>query len=432
MSAEVLPGAVRIPVKPKRNEGEFRVLAMRRSGHHGFIRWLLGHFSGEVVFQNDVSVLRAENTSTFCPSANGTRQAFVFNVENPDIPNVMSQISSDCWRTNKGPSDKTHTLVLLRDPYNWIASRIKAWGAREQYGGTSILSEVALWKQQAREFLGETEYLPKDTLFVSYVEWFRSADYRRGISEKLGLSFTDKNLGINMRLGGSSFDSIDSDPQTLNVLGRWKNFLQHKGYLSLFDRELLDLADRIFGDFSKDIRAKLPRARGVTVWLTGLPGAGKTSIARELETRLGEKNFLEVLDGDQMRRLLCSDLGFSKEDRDENARRIGYAASILTRRGAVAVVSVISPYRQSRREAREMSSDFVEVYVRCSVTECRRRDPKGLYLKSQQGNLKGLTGVDAPYEVPESPEIVVDTEAQSLEACVVQIIKYLRDKALVK
>ena len=159
---------------------------------------------------------------------------------------------------------------------------------------------------------------------------------------------------------------------------------------------------------------------GLTVWLTGLPSAGKTTIARALEKRLlvtGHR--VEVLDGDVLRTHLTRGLGFSREDREENVRRIGFVAHLLSRNGVVAVVSVISPYRAVRDELRQLHDGrFFEVHVATPVEVCSQRDVKGLYAKQRAGELTGLTGVDDPYEAPLRPEAVIPTQDQTLEESV--------------
>ncbi len=160
--------------------------------------------------------------------------------------------------------------------------------------------------------------------------------------------------------------------------------------------------------------------QGLTVWLTGLPSAGKTTIAHALEKRLltaGHR--VEVLDGDVLRTHLTRGLGFSREDREENVRRIGFVAHLLSRNGVVAVVSVISPYRAVRDEVRELHSGrFFEVHVATPVDVCAERDVKGLYAKQRAGEITGLTGVDDPYEPPLHPEAVLHTERQTVEQSV--------------
>jgi adenylylsulfate kinase len=159
---------------------------------------------------------------------------------------------------------------------------------------------------------------------------------------------------------------------------------------------------------------------GLTVWLTGLPSAGKTTLARGLEKRLlAAGHRVEVLDGDVVRTHLTKGLGFSREDREENVRRIGFVAHLLARNGVVVVASVISPYRGVRDELRELHAGrFFEVHVATPLDVCSARDVKGLYAKQRAGELTGLTGVDDPYEAPLRPEAVVHTENQTLEESV--------------
>ena len=169
----------------------------------------------------------------------------------------------------------------------------------------------------------------------------------------------------------------------------------------------------------------MPSAR--TVWLTGLSGAGKSTVARlvaaELRAR-GER--VEVLDADPVRRLLCADLGFSREDRETNARRIAFVADLLSRNGVTAIAAVISPYRHARAHARDLLGErFVEVYVKASVEVCARRDPKGLYRRAFAGELTHFTGVSDPYEEPRDPEIVLDTERQTPQQSAAAVLAFL-------
>jgi len=167
--------------------------------------------------------------------------------------------------------------------------------------------------------------------------------------------------------------------------------------------------------------------RGFTIWFTGLSGAGKTTIADAIEPLLRERGItkLEKLDGDVVRTHLSKGLGFSKEDRDTNIRRIGWVAEVLTRNGVCVIASAISPYREIRDEVRRNVGDFVEVYVKCSIPELTRRDVKGLYEKAIKGEIKNFTGISDPYEEPLSPEVVVDTEAERLEESVAKVLAAL-------
>jgi adenylylsulfate kinase len=166
------------------------------------------------------------------------------------------------------------------------------------------------------------------------------------------------------------------------------------------------------------------------VWLTGLPSSGKTTLARALEKRLLDAGHrVEVLDGDVVRTHLTRDLGFSREDRDENVRRIGYVAHLLSRNGVVALCPVISPYRAARDEVRELHAGrFLEVHVSTPMEVCAGRDVKGLYARQRAGEIAGLTGVDDPYEPPLSPEVVVPTHTLDLDASVDAIWPVLQAK----
>lgn len=167
--------------------------------------------------------------------------------------------------------------------------------------------------------------------------------------------------------------------------------------------------------------------QGFTVWLTGLPSAGKTTIARRLAEQLGARRYpVQVLDGDEVRLRLSKDLGFSKADRDEHIRRIAYVARLLTRAGAVVIVAAISPYRRVRAEARAEIERFVEVHVSCPLAECMKRDVKGLYEKALKGTVLNFTGVSDPYEPPLKPEVVVETHRETPEASTTKILKSLR------
>jgi adenylylsulfate kinase len=162
------------------------------------------------------------------------------------------------------------------------------------------------------------------------------------------------------------------------------------------------------------------RRRGATVWLTGLPSAGKSTIARALASTLRADGYhVELLDGDELRTHLTADLGFSREDRDTNVRRVGFVAGLLARNGVIALVPVIAPYAVARAAVRADhdidGTAFVEVHVATSLELCAERDVKGLYAKQRAGEIRGLTGVDDPYEIPQDPELRLDTQGLSVE-----------------
>lgn len=166
--------------------------------------------------------------------------------------------------------------------------------------------------------------------------------------------------------------------------------------------------------------------KGFTLWFTGLPSSGKSTLARKVEEILLERGMnVEVLDGDEVRENLSKGLGFSKEDRDINIRRIGWVAKVLARNGVVAIGAAISPYKAVRDEVRGWHDRFVEVYVEASIECLTERDVKGLYKKALAGEIKGFTGVDDPYEAPENPEIHVNSETESVDESLGKIIRTL-------
>lgn len=169
------------------------------------------------------------------------------------------------------------------------------------------------------------------------------------------------------------------------------------------------------------------KQQGVTVWFTGFSGAGKSTIADALTKKLKSEGYrLEVLDGDEIRENLTKDLGFSKEDRDTNIRRIGFVAKLLTRNGVIVLVPVISPYRAIREEMRANIDNFVEVFVNAPISVCEKRDVKGLYKKVRAGQIKQFTGIDDPYEPPLNPEVECRTDLEELSESVDKIFARLK------
>jgi len=169
--------------------------------------------------------------------------------------------------------------------------------------------------------------------------------------------------------------------------------------------------------------------KGVTVWFTGLPCSGKTTIADKVALNLKNRGLkVERLDGDIVRKELTSDLGFSKEDRNKNIEGITFVAKLLTRNDVIVLATFISPYIQRRQQTREEIGEFVEVYVKASVEECIKRDVKGMYKKAMDGKIKNFTGVDDPYEEPVNPEIVLDTEVETVQESVEKVLNYLEKK----
>jgi adenylylsulfate kinase len=169
-------------------------------------------------------------------------------------------------------------------------------------------------------------------------------------------------------------------------------------------------------------------SKGFVVWLTGLPASGKTTIARSLEEELrGKGLYVEVMDGDEVRQGLSKGLGFSKDDRRTHAMRVAYVSKLLSRNGVAVIVALISPYRSFRDTIRKDIDDFIEVFIKCPVDECAKRDPKGLYAQAYAGEITDFTGVDDPYEDPENPELVLDTHAESTEESVGKVLAWLSE-----
>ncbi len=172
---------------------------------------------------------------------------------------------------------------------------------------------------------------------------------------------------------------------------------------------------------------------GFTLWFTGWSGSGKTTLAQEIEKELRSRgvSFVQRLDGDTMRNDLCRDLGFSREDRDENIRRATFVAELLSKNGVATLVSFISPYREARRAARKRCTRFIEVYVRCDKETLMARDVKGLYKKALTGEISQFTGLDDPYEEPEMPEIIVDSSKETKEESRDRILAYLQERSII-
>lgn len=187
------------------------------------------------------------------------------------------------------------------------------------------------------------------------------------------------------------------------------------------------------GHVNRNVREKLLGQKGCTIWFTGLSASGKSTLAFTLEHALTQRNRMAyVLDGDNVRYGLNKNLGFSAEDREENIRRIGEVAKLFADSGIITMTSFISPYRRDRQLARKIHTDngleFIEVFVAAPIDVCAERDPKGLYEKAKRGEIKGFTGIDDPYEVPEKPEIVIRTDELSPEEGAMKILGYLVEK----
>jgi len=188
------------------------------------------------------------------------------------------------------------------------------------------------------------------------------------------------------------------------------------------------------GRITKEDRRRLKGHKSVILWFTGLSGSGKSTIAHALEEELYKRGIhTYILDGDNVRSGLNSDLGFSEEDRKENIRRIGEVAKLFIDAGVLTMVAAISPYKRDRDFVRNLvePGEFVEIYVKCPLKVCEARDPKGLYKKARQGIIKNFTGIDDPYEEPENPEIVVETDKETIEEAVAKIIRFLEERQII-
>lgn len=186
---------------------------------------------------------------------------------------------------------------------------------------------------------------------------------------------------------------------------------------------------------TRENRAALNGHKSVVLWFTGLSGAGKSTIAHAVEEKLyhmGCRTF--VFDGDNVRHGLCADLGFSPKDREENIRRVGEMAKLFNEAGVIAITAFISPFRADRHRARELvaEGDFIEVYCRCSLAVCEQRDVKGLYAKTRAGEIKEFTGISSPYEAPEQPELILDTDKLPLDECVNSVVELLLSKGILQ
>ncbi|ENQ3104769.1 adenylyl-sulfate kinase [Bacillus cereus] len=185
---------------------------------------------------------------------------------------------------------------------------------------------------------------------------------------------------------------------------------------------------------SKEERRKQNKNHSFVLWFTGLSASGKSTVANAVARKLFEGNIGNyVLDGDNIRHGLNKDLGFSEEDRTENIRRIGEVAKLFVDNGSIVITAFISPFREDRKQVRDIleQDEFVEVFVKCPIEECEKRDPKGLYKRARSGEIKQFTGIDSPYEEPIQAGIIVETHRYSIEECAQQIIAYLQKRSFI-
>jgi len=185
---------------------------------------------------------------------------------------------------------------------------------------------------------------------------------------------------------------------------------------------------------TRERRNQLNDHKSVIIWFTGLSGSGKSTLAHSVEEELHNLDCRTfVLDGDNVRHGLSSNLSFSDDDRKENIRRIGEAAKLMIESGVIAMTAFISPFKKDRNLARQLvpQGDFIEIYCNASLEACESRDVKGLYKRARAGKIKNYTGIDSPYEAPDNPELVIDTESESLEESVAKVIDFLKSKEII-
>ena len=185
---------------------------------------------------------------------------------------------------------------------------------------------------------------------------------------------------------------------------------------------------------TKEERREQNNHHSFVLWFTGLSGSGKSTVANAVAKALFDKNIRNyVLDGDNVRFGLNKNLGFSAEDRTENIRRIGEVSKLFVDSGQVVLTAFISPFQEDRAQVREIleGNEFLEVYVECPLEECEKRDPKGLYKKARNGEIRDFTGIDSPYESPANPELTINTSTQSVEECVQTVIEYLANRKFI-
>ncbi len=199
-------------------------------------------------------------------------------------------------------------------------------------------------------------------------------------------------------------------------------------------KQKLDITIRVIIKMNQ-VQNKNDTQIGLTCWFTGLSGSGKTTLAQALAKAIKEKypqTKLEILDGDEIRENLCKDLSFSKEDRLTNIQRIAFLAGKISKHGVLVLVPVIAPYKKARDNARELSENFCEVFIKASLEEVSKRDVKGLYKKALAGEIKNFTGVSDPYEEPENPDLLINTEIEEIELSVEKVLAYLSTNGYLK
>ena len=254
--------------------------------------------------------------------------------------------------------------------------------------------------------------LDEDSRRTPLREWWRHANYRN-FSVSCRDEVCGTSIGRSVFLGSSAevgkFTNRESEQMTEQ---KATNITWHEHHVSKAERE------------------QLKGQRGAVLWFTGLSACGKSTVANTVDHLLaGRSRHSYVLDGDNIRHGLNKNLGFSPEDRTENIRRIGEVANLFCDAGLLTLTAFISPYRADRDKVRELLDDgaFIEIYVNASLETCEKRDPKGLYQKARAGEIKGFTGIDAPYEAPENPELVLDADNKGIDELAAEVVAYLEE-----
>ncbi|MGD8325331.1 MAG: adenylyl-sulfate kinase [Sphingomonadales bacterium] len=351
-----------------------------------------------------------------------------------------------------------------------VVKSIEAWNVPEQpmqaHAGQSV--GITLDEQifvERGEIISHVEHAPMETdVFRGHVFWLGKEPLRQGQRLKLKLATAEVPVKIDRiervvdtgDLSAKQADIVERNAVAEVIIrcdrmvaldpfergARTGRFVLVDGYdaagggiISMEgyadQRDLITQRStnivKVSHEITDNDRARRNGHKGGVLWFTGLSGAGKSTLAIEVEKRLFNKGYqVYVLDGDNVRHGLNANLGFSPEDRAENIRRVGEVAALFSRAGMLSITSFISPYRSDRERARQAAGEnYHEIYIRADVATCEARDPKGLYAKARSGEIKEFTGVSAPYEPPESPDLVVDTAALDIEACVESIVRYV-------
>jgi 3'(2'),5'-bisphosphate nucleotidase len=308
-------------------------------------------------------------------------------------------------------------------------------------GKGSFLIEKGIEKKLNVNSINETKKLK----MVISRNHFRQED--KDIALKLGVTDFISKGSVGVKYGFIAEGKADLCIYTTNFLGIWDSAAPHiilkeaNGLIfDIFGNEPKYFCDKLKMDngfigsvgFKEEILESIPQKKGFVLWFTGLSGSGKSTISESISKELKKRNVsFELFDGDEVREHLTKDLGFSKEDRDENIRRISYVSKLLSRNNIGVVTAFISPYQKMRDYARNSVNNFIEVFVNSPLNICERRDVKGLYKKARKGEIKMFTGISDPYEEPINPEIILNTHEETIEESTNKIISYLKKRGLI-